>query len=273
MKVAIILTTYNRPRALDRVLASLAEMRAQASEIVVADDGSGEATAQVVDGWKAKLPLMHVWHPDEGFRAAEIRNKAVLASSAEYLVFLDGDCMAPRDFVAQHQRFAEVGYMVAGNRMLLSEALTQTVEEKHLNPGVWGLRQWLGCKFRGSVNRLLPLLRLPDGSWRKRRPQRWQGVHTCNLGLWRRDFEAVNGFDQEFQGWGHEDADLAIRLMRFGIRRKEGACAVPVYHLWHCENDRSREAVNKARLMDVVAGKYPIRCDMGITSAVHGPRE
>jgi len=265
MRTAIILTTYNRPRALDCVLASLAKMQTQATEIIVADDGSGNETAQVVNAWETRLPLKHVWHPDDGFRAAEIRNKAVLASGAEYLVFLDGDCMVPRDFIAQHQWLAEAGYMVAGNRILLSEALTQAVEDRLLNPNAWGMRQWVGYRWRGHANRLLPLLRLPDGAWRKRRPQRWQGIHTCNLGLWRQDFEAVNGFDQEFQGWGHEDADLAIRLMRNGIRRKDGVCAVPVYHLWHRENDRNREAINKARLIAVVSGEHPIRCQKGFT--------
>ena len=265
MKTAIIVTTYNRPDALDRVLSSLAGMTDQAAEIVVADDGSGEATTRVIEHWKKVLPLKYVWQPDEGFRAAEARNKAVLASSAEYIIFLDGDCMVPSDFVAQHQRFAETGYMVVGNRILLLEALTREIIDGGLNPDAWGPRRWLWQRWQGRVNRLLPLLRLPDGAWRKKRPKRWQGIHTCNLGLWRQDFEAVNGFDQGFQGWGHEDADLAIRLMRYGIHRKEGVCAVPVYHLWHRENDRSREADNKTRLMDVAAGKYPIHCQKGLT--------
>ncbi len=264
MQTAVILTTYNRPLALDRVLASLAEMEIQAAEIVVADDGSGEATAHVVNHWKTQLPLKHVWQPDDGFRAAEIRNKAVLASSADYLVFFDGDCMVPRDFVVQHQRLAEVGFMVAGNRVLLSKTLTREVEDRRLSPEVWSMRHWVEYRWQGHVNRLLPLLRWPDGSWRKQRPMRWEGVHTCNLGLWRKDFEAVNGFDREFQGWGHEDADLAIRLMRYGIRRKDGICAIPVYHLWHRENDRSQEVDNKARLMDVLAGEYPIHCQKGL---------
>lgn len=265
MRTAIIVTTYNRPDALDRVLASIAAMAVQATEVVVADDGSGDATARVVERWKNVLPLKHVWQSDEGFRAAEARNKAVLASFSEYLLFLDGDCMVPSDFVFQHQYLAEKGCMLAGNRILLSEALTLEVIDGGLNPDDWGAHAWLRKKWQGGVNRLLPLFRLQDGSWRKWRPRRWQGIHTCNLGLWRQDFEAVNGFNQEFQGWGHEDADLAIRLMHYGIRRKDGVCAAPVYHLWHRENNRSREAVNRARLMDVVAGKCPIRCQKGLT--------
>lgn len=266
MRTTIIVTTYNRPDALDRVLASLAAMTIQAGEIVIADDGSDEETKRVVQSWQKILPLNHVWQPDEGFRAAEIRNKAVLASTSEYLVFLDGDCVVPLDFVQQHQRLAESGYMVTGNRVLFSQVLTGNVVQAMSDPQRWTMAYWFFQKLNRRVNRLLPLLRLPDGMWRKKRPYRWQGIHTCNLGLWRKDFEAVNGFDQSFQGWGHEDADLAIRLMRYGVLRKDGACAVPVFHLWHPENDRSLEADNKVRLMGVIAGKYPMRCRTGLVN-------
>lgn len=264
MQTAIIVTTYNRPDALNRVLASLSAMTIPASEVIVADDGSGQETARIIRAWKDTLPLKHIWQFDEGFRAAEARNKAVLATQAEYLVFLDGDCMVPSDFVQQHQRLAESCFMVTGNRILFSKSLTDQVIRELDDPANWTAVSWMAHKLHGRVNRLLPLFRLPDGDWRKSRPYRWQGVHTCNLGLWRADFEAVNGFDQAFQGWGHEDADLAIRLMRQGVQRKEGVCAVPVYHLWHRENDRGQEAANKARLLDVIKGERPIRCQSGL---------
>lgn len=258
------MTTYNRPDALNRVLESLSEMTDAADEVIVADDGSGAETAQVIQCWIHALPLRHVWQEDLGFRAAEARNKAVLASTGDYLIFLDGDCMVPRDFVSEHRRLAEPGYLVSGNRILFSTALTDAVIQGSQRPNSWRWSDWISHKIQRKVNRLLPLLRLSDGSWRKRRLNRWQGVHTCNLGVWRANFEAVNGFDQSFQGWGHEDADLTIRLMRYGVGRKDGACAVPVYHLWHRENDRSREAVNQHRLIRVLKGDSPVRCQVGL---------
>jgi hypothetical protein len=100
----------------------------------------------------------------------------------------------------------------------------------------------------GSINRTLPLRSLPLGPLRKLAATRWQRVRTCNLALWRRDFATVNGFDEAYAGWGFEDSDLAVRLLNAGVRRKEGAFATGVLHLWHRENDRRFEGENLARL-------------------------
>ena len=266
MRISLIVTTYNRPQALDRVLESLAAQETMPHEVIVADDGSGQETAAVVAGWQARfpVPLRHVWHQDLGFRAAEVRNMAVASSSADYLIFLDGDCLVFGDFVARHRTLAESGRMVVGNRMLLSEALTDTTLAGDIRPLNWSWSQWRAAQVRGEVNRVLPLLLLPGQAWRRLRPRRWRGVHTCNLGLWRDDFAAANGFDEHYQGWGHEDADLAIRLMRYGVLRKDGQFAVPVLHLWHRENDRGAEAENRARLEDVINGNRPIRAEIGL---------
>lgn len=262
--VTLIVTTYNRPDALDRVLASIAELSPAPAEVVVADDGSGPETAAVIRAWQARLPLIHVWHPDQGFRAAEARNRAVAASRSEYLIFLDGDCLVFPDFVGRHLELAEPGRMLVGNRVLLSLELTEAILAGKTNPTSWSGVDWWRARREGRINRLLPLLRLPGRGWRLRRPLRWQGVHTCNLGLWRRDFVAVNGFDERYQGWGHEDADLAIRLMQAGILRKDGQYGVPVLHLWHRENDRGNEAENRRRLDEVLNGSRPQRAALGL---------
>jgi glycosyltransferase involved in cell wall biosynthesis len=248
MSIAIIITTYQRPLALDRVLESLAAQTRPPDEVVIADDGSGTETADLIKFWQAKLPcpLRHVWQENQGFRAAQARNRAVAASGSDYLVFLDGDCLVFPDFVAQHLAQAESGYMVMGSRILCSEELTRRIEQQQEQPLHWNASAWLQALRHGEINRLLPLLKLPGQGWRKLRSQRWKGIRTFNLAVWHSDFVRVNGFDEAFQGWGHEDADLAVRLLRSGVRRKDGQFALPVLHLWHPESDRSREAINKA---------------------------
>src|SRR5579872_1874732 len=125
--ISIIVTTYNRADALDAVLRSLARQTDADFEAVIADDGSGPATKAVVDDWHGKVGkrLVHVWHEDRGFRAAEIRNRAILAARGTYCIFLDGDCIARPDFIATHRRLAGRGWFVTGNRILLSPALTE----------------------------------------------------------------------------------------------------------------------------------------------------
>lgn len=265
MSIAIIVTTYQRPLALDCVLAGLAAQTRLPDEIIIADDGSGSETADLIKAWQTRFPfpLLHVWQEDLGFRAAQSRNRAVAASRSDYLVFLDGDCLVFSDFVAQHLALAESGHMVMGSRILCSQELTQRIEQQQEQPLRWNGFAWLQARLRKAINRLLPLVKLPGQWWRKLRNKRWKGVRTFNLAVWRSDFVRVNGFDEAFQGWGHEDADLTVRLLRSGVRRKDGQFALPVLHLWHPESDRSREAVNKAHVERQLASAQ-IRAESGL---------
>jgi hypothetical protein len=106
--------------------------------------------------------------------------------------------------------------------------------------------------LRGGVNRLAALLRLRLGPLRKLQARRWRGARSCNLAVWRRDLERVDGFDASFTGWGREDSDLLIRLLRCGLRRKDGRFATGVIHLWHAQLDRAQLAANDARLDGVL---------------------
>lgn len=250
--ISVIVTTYNREDALDAVLRSLARQSDRAFEVLVADDGSGPATARLVETWKDRLgrPLLHVWHEDRGFRAAEIRNAAVVASQGDYCVFLDGDCIARPDFVAVHRALAEPGWFVTGNRGLLSQALTEQVLREGLEPELWSQADWLRQRRQGGLNRLPPLLTLPLGPLRKLRASAWRGARSCNLAVWRSDLDRVDGFDAAFAGWGREDSDLLIRLLNAGVRRKDGVFATGVLHLWHPEADRSQFDANDRMMQD-----------------------
>jgi glycosyltransferase involved in cell wall biosynthesis len=265
--ISIIVTTYNREDALDAVLRSLAQQGDPAFEIIVADDGSGPATAKLINGWKSKIRgrLEHVWHPDRGFRAAEIRNRAILVARGTYCVFLDGDCIVPRDFVAAHRRLAEAGWFVTGNRVLLSAELTTEVLGGKLTPERWSLVRWFAERWRGGVNRLSALLHLPLGPLRRVRQRVWQGARSCNLAIWRSDLDRVDGFDADYSGWGKEDSDIIVRLLHAGIRRKDGMFATGVVHLWHSEADRSQLSRNERKLDEVITGDR-IRAQRGLSS-------
>src|SRR3981081_798846 len=114
--ISLIVATYNREDALAAVLRSLSRQTDRDFELLVADDGSGTATAPVLPEWPALMPvrLKHIWHPDRGFRLAEIRNRAIRASAGSYCVFFDGDCIARPDFVAPPRRLRDPGWCAAG---------------------------------------------------------------------------------------------------------------------------------------------------------------
>jgi len=253
-RISVILSTYNRPDALEMVLRSLEAQTCKDFEVIVADDGSREDTRLMLErfGSQSSLTLKQVWQEDEGFRAATIRNKAVAASQGEYLVFLDGDCMVFPDFLAEHDRLKESSRFTTGNRILLNRPFTEAVLSRELPLHQWTFWQWIVARFKGQTNRLLPLLRLSLGFLRKLTPRKWHGVKTCNLGVWRQDFLDVNGFDESYQGWGYEDSDLVIRIMNKGVFRLEGRFAIPVIHLWHPLNHSPSTDDNLQRLHTVL---------------------
>jgi glycosyltransferase involved in cell wall biosynthesis len=265
--ISVIVTTYNREDALEAVLRSLASQSDHDFEVVVADDGSKPTTAERVEAWKIKIGhrLAHVWHEDRGFRAAEIRNRAILASRGAYVIFLDGDCIARPDFVATHRCLAEPGWFVTGNRILLSPELTAKVLREKLAPENWSFAAFIGLRLHGGINRVSALLRLPLGPLRRLRQKAWRGARSANLAVWRSDLARVDGFDADYSGWGKEDSDIIVRLLRAGVKRKDGVFATGVLHLWHPEADRGRLPENERKLSDIIASDE-IRAQRGLSA-------
>jgi glycosyltransferase involved in cell wall biosynthesis len=265
--ISVIVTTYNRPDALDAVLRSLAEQTDSDFEVIVADDGSTAPTKAVLAGWNGRVGrrLVHVWHSHQDFRGGEIRNRGIRSSAGSYCIFLDGDCLTRADFVAAHRRLAEPGWFVAGNRILLSRDFTDRILADGRRAENSGLAALAGEKLRGHLNQLRPALRLPLGPLRKLRRHRWDGAKTCNLAVARSDLDRVDGFDNSYTGWGLEDSDLMVRLLHAGVGRKDGRFATGVFHLWHPDADRAGLAENRRRLDNVLASDR-IRAERGLST-------
>jgi len=255
--ISIIVTTYNRPDALSAVIRALMEQSDQNYEVIIADDGSSDPTKETIstlaglshaNGLKR---IVHAWQPDDGFRASSARNLGVYVSQGEYLVFLDGDCIPRPNFVIKHRELAEQGFMVSGSRVLLSERFTRdTLTSKPEGMHLHGFLYWLKQRLIGNTNKIIPLLQLPNTNMRHYWSVKWNRIKSCNLAIWLEDYVAVNGFDESFIGWGHEDADLVLRLARYGVKRKGGAFSTEVFHLWHRENTRITESENRKRVED-----------------------
>jgi glycosyltransferase involved in cell wall biosynthesis len=256
-RVSVVITTYNRPDALATVVEACFAQDDKNFEIIIADDGSTANTKECIDRLRARapVPLKHVWQPDEGFRAAMARNRGTLAASGDYIVFLDGDCIPQRDFVARHRQLARRGHLVSGSRILLSPELTARILAEKIDLPAMGLADKLRYRFQGHLNKVLQLLvRWPDAGRESKRFS-WRRIKSCNLGVWRSDLDMVNGFDESFLGWGHEDSDLVVRLFNAGVMRKDGAFATEVFHLWHREAQRDQESSNKKMVLERAADK------------------
>jgi len=266
VKISVIVTTYNRPDALAAVLEGLLIQTDRDFEVLVADDGSTEETAELIRGFQARASfrLAHIWQEDLGFRAAAARNRALAAAEGDYIVFIDGDCVPPDDFVAYHRKLAEPGWFLAGNRLMLMQDFSEAVLREKTPIHRWTVWDWLRARWQRHILRVLPLIRLPNwGPLRKLFPTRWEGAKTCNLSAYRADLLQVNGLDESYTGWGLEDSDLVIRLIRAGVLHKSARFSAPLFHLWHRENDRSHLEENKRRLDEVLQSRH-IRAKQGV---------
>lgn len=265
--ISVVITTYNRPDALEAVVRACFMQNDKNFEIIIADDGSTANTLACVERLAAgaPVPLRHVWQPDQGFRAAMARNRGTLAAHGDYIVFLDGDCIPQRDFIARHRALSQPGCLVSGSRILMSERLTRRVLEDTIDVAGAGMGTRLRWRLAGDLNKTPQALglRWPDLG-RVRRSFSWRRIKSCNLGVWRSDLERVNGFDESFVGWGYEDSDLVLRLFHAGVARKDGAFATEVFHLWHREAQRDQETSNRAVVLE--------RAQSRITQAVKGLR-
>ena len=256
MILSLIIATYDQPEALAKVLQGVSLQAEQPDEILVADDGSTTSTADLIDSWakKSRVPVRHVWQPDEGFRKNIILNSAVALASGDYLVFLDGDCVPHRKFIADHRALAQRGYWVQGRRCFIREPFTNAFV-----PGECPVLQWA---LRRRITRPFKSIRFPIPLVLRNRGQR--GILGCNMAFWRDDVVAVNGFDEAYSGRGiGADSDLGSRIYNLGKKRKFVYGRALVFHLDHPIMPRPNLEQSKARLLEVLrTGRT--RCERGL---------
>lgn len=255
--LSVVISTYNWPEALQAAVEGFFSQTDMDFEIVIADDGSREATRECVERLRERspVPIKHVWQPDIGYRLAMSRNRGIRASSGDYVLLVDGDCVPQRHFVAQHRKLARRGFMVTGSRILLNPSASERALAGRLDLQSLGLFDKLRMRLSGEANKLAQLLwTLPDIGREKARFS-FRRIKGCNMGVWRDDLERINGFDESFTGWGHEDADLVVRLYHAGVMRKDGAFATEVFHLWHREAKRDQESSNRRVVLERAANK------------------
>jgi glycosyltransferase involved in cell wall biosynthesis len=258
MTLSLIVTTFDWPQALGLVLRAVARQNPLPDEVIVADDGSGAPTRALLQriARAYPVPLRHVWQEHRGFRAGAARNRAVAAARGEYVIFLDGDMLPQRHFIADHLAAARPDCFTQGARALASAALTARLLERRrieVSPFARGL------DAQGNALRLsaAALLRRPRTYGRKR-------VMSCNQGFWRADLLGLNGFDERMAGWGREDTELAVRCYRAGIRRLQLRHAAIAVHLHHVPRGNGDTRTPNDAFLAESERSGRIRCELGI---------
>lgn len=263
MRVALVITTYERPDALAAVLDSVGRQQVAPAEIVIADDGSGPATRELVQrfGARSPVPVRFVTQPHSGFRVTRLRNLALAATSLEYLVIIDGDMLLHPGFMADHARIARRGFFTQGVRVHADEKLTRVLLADPARPvkfwsrGLGGLRRTYLLR---SAALCAATRTLANGII---------AIKGCNQAFWRDDLVRVNGFNEAFEGWGPEDKELAARLRNAGVGRQSLLFGGIALHLHHPPASRAALPANRALLENTVARRLE-RCERGLDAHI-----
>jgi glycosyltransferase involved in cell wall biosynthesis len=227
MRISLVITTYNWPEALNVSLASVARQSRLPDDVIIADDGSGSATAELVQRWSTLLPcpVRHIWQEDRGFRVARARNGAVAASNSDYIVLIDGDMVLHPKFIADHADCARPDCFIQGARTQLAAGITARMLRSG-KPAVNVLSAGIGRRlyaYRSVVlSRLTSKAKFSLG-----------GTQGCNQSFWREHFLRVNGYDERFDNWGPEDREFSARLLHIGVQRYYVRHRAIAYHLHH----------------------------------------
>ena len=246
VKCSLILTTYNCLAVLELCLKSIARQTRLPDEVIIGDDGSGEDTRQLIEKIKENfpVPLHHVWQQDKGYRKTTIFNKAVLKSTGEYIIQIDGDVLLDKHFVADHLSSLETKAFIRGTRaMLTKEKTVEILNTRNINVTPFSK----GVKHRNNALRIFPLRFLGA---RKERSSK--SVRGSNLAFWKSDYILVNGYNNDFSEWGHDDEELASRFINIGLVKKIVKLCAVQYHLHHriLSNKNTpwqRELINKIK--------------------------
>lgn len=268
VSVSVVVLTYNWPAALALTLDSLAKQKCLPKEVIVADDGSTGATLDMIESVATSypVPLFHVWQEDRGFRAGSARNRGIAKASGDYVILLDGDMVVHPHFISDHLECLEPGAFLVGGRLRASAKET----ERLLHGGKPRYNMMLDGIFDAPHDfRRYHAVRWP---WLARKKAKRPGrVMSCNMGFWRKDAIAINGFDERMQGYGSEDLEFAARLRNAGLRQKQlkfTALAVHLEHASRAPADPDDPNMPNNQLLAFTRQSGKVRCEQGIVCDV-----
>jgi glycosyltransferase involved in cell wall biosynthesis len=275
MFASVIFTTYNHPEWLAKTLWGFSVQTYRDFEIIVADDGSGDETRQVVETLKSEIdiPIRHVWQADEGFQKCRILNKAILESRGEYLIFTDGDCIPHPDFVKNHVELAESRTLLSGGYFKLPREVSQAITRQDIVDGNSTRPGWL---LKNGVPFSFKLLKLCSNRFYgaildKLTTTRatWNG-HSSST--WRNLVLETNGFDERMQ-YGGQDREFGERLVNMGVKTKQVRYRCSCVHLDHDRGYATSESRQKNRAIRKHTRRHGVTRTANGIESVSGARD
>lgn len=245
--ISVVISTYNHPEWLQKVLWSYECQTYKNFELVIADDGSDETTKKCIDNFVKQVDFIvkHVWHKDDGFQKSKILNKALLNCTSDYVLFTDGDCIARADFLETHIHHRAPGFILSGGYFKLPMNISQDISKDEIVSQRCFDIDWLKLKglktsFKnnkitasGNFSKFLNAFTPTIASW-----------NGHNASGWKKDLLAVNGFDERMQ-YGGQDRELGERMFNNGIKSKQIRYSAICLHLDHSRGYMKPEMISK----------------------------
>lgn len=260
---SLIITTYNWPEALRLVLLSVQKQVVLPTEVIIADDGSKDETRKLIEQFQKTfpVPLVHVWHKDEGFKLAEIRNKAISKAIGDYIIQIDGDIILHKNFIKNHLQQAKPNTFLTGSRVWLDAAVSLKSQKNFNTQFNWfskGIKNRLNAMYIPFLSKFLTKSTLNVD-------QAVEGVRGCNMSFWKKDLILVNGYDEEMIGWGREDSEISVRLVHNNIKKERIKFGAIQYHQFHPINSRTGLNKNDEILEETIQQKKK-KCESGLAN-------
>ncbi len=258
--LSVIIAYYKNIPFLQLVLQGLEKQVAKNFEIIIAEDDNDEDFANFIQAYSAQKDFVvkHVSHENIGFRKNKIMNSAIKVATADFLVFIDADCIPHRYFTYQYEKNIVKGEVLYGRRVMISEKLTcQLLKENALRK-----LSFLALLFTNST-------RVEDGMYFPFiHVKKVRGLLGCNWGVAKSDFGAVNGYDEDYENAGiGEDVDIEWRLMLNGLTLKSLKYKAIQYHIHHPSNYSSDVVKRNRKLMEEKQQKRLVFCANGLKRA------
>ncbi len=259
IEISVIIPFYKKIDFLRLIFQGLSRQSFRNFEVIVAEDDDARETIDFLETVKkrASFPLQHVFHKDNGFQKSKIMNKAIAVARAEFLVFLDGDCIPHRHFLKEYHKNRAGDLALFGRRVKLSEKITRKLIAENSIKKI----KLLNLVLSGS-DRIEDGLYLPFRSYKNA----YRGICGCNWGVEKRYLMAINGHDEDYVHAGvAEDVDIEWRLIKYGLKLKKMKNKAIVYHLHHEANYTHEQELINLKLLDKKKETGEVFCKNGIT--------
>jgi glycosyltransferase involved in cell wall biosynthesis len=265
---SVIVSTYNEPECLCMVLTALKRQTVLPAEVLVADDGSPASTLDALSKIAGELPfrLVHVRQPHAGFRLARSRNNAIHQAKGQFIAFLDQDTLPHRLWLERYLKRLRPGLVCTGYVLRLSEQAGAELNREAVAKGEferWHTESAFDRLERMQRKYLFYTVCRRLGLGVKGRP----AIAFGNAAICRDDLIKVNGFDEEYIGWGQEDDDLGWRLYFAGLRPVPLVNQALVSHIHHAP--RHGTWLNGGNVVRYRRKRTSSKCAVGLSAHPH----